>query len=541
MSRPPIRARRSGHIVVCGDDSLAVRLVEELRRLDERVVAILPSADDEVGTEIAALGAEVVVGVAPHEHALRRAETQTARAVAIVHEDDVGNIQTALAAEELNPGLRIVLRMFNAGLGHHLERLFGNGVALSASGMAAPAFVAAAMGESGVEYIEMADRVLAAGPRSVVPGTPIAVLADTVGRETVLLPVTGDMVLAPAGNATRRQRVRRSLSGLAAARQLVDRRLRMVLVAFAGLAAVTTLLFAGRFGWYDAVSLVTATGSPNLDLEQQPLPLRVAAAVVQLLGLLVVALMTAVVVDVLVGARLVRVLGGVRGKLSDHVVVCGLGNVGIKVVEALRQRGLPVVAVERNEDRSTVATARRVGAAVIIGDATLDETLRSAQVARCRAVIAVTSDDVANLEAGLVAHGHNPSARIVLRLFDADLAAQVDRVMGLGISRSVSFLAAPAFAAAVLEQRVTATIPVNRRVLLATELPVGPGSRADGATLASLDDVGAVRVLAVRPVGGRWEWQPAMRRVLVPGEQVAVVATRVGLARTLLATRTPRP
>jgi len=539
MSRPA-GSRRTGHIVVCGDDSLAVRLVEELRRLDERVVAVVPSAEDEVGSEIAARGAELVVGVSPHVHLLRRAGVATARAIAIVHEDDVGNIQTALAAEELNPGLRIVLRMFNSGLGQHLERLFGNGVALSASGMAAPAFVSAAMGESGVQYVEVAGRVLAAGPRGAVSGVPVAVLADTSGSRTTLLPPAGNVVLAPAGAASRRQRARHAFGALAAARQLIDRRLRLVLAAFAGLALVTTLLFAGRFGWYDAISLVTATGSPNLNLESQPLPLRIAAAAVQLLGLLVVALLTAVVVDVLVGARLVRVLGGVRGKLSGHIVVCGLGNVGVKVVQTLRQRGMPVVAVERNEDRSTVATARRLGAAVVIGDATLDETLRSAQVQRCRAVIAVTSDDVANLEAGLVARGHNPDARIVLRLFDTELAGQVDRKMGLGISRSVSILAAPSFAAAVLAQRVTALIPVNRRVLLTTEVSVEPGSAAGGAAVSTLDQEGAVRVLAVRSGTGRWEWQPAPRRVLSPGDRVAVVATRAGLARTLLAARPPR-
>jgi Trk K+ transport system NAD-binding subunit len=538
MSKPA--AQRTGHVVVCGDDTLAVRVVEELSRMDTRVVALLPSAEDEIGTEIAALGAEVLETSSAHEHALRRARVQQARAIVIVHEDDVGNIRIALTAEELNPGLRIVLRMFNAGLGEHLEQLFGNGVAISASGMAAPAFVSAALGETGVQFVEVGDRVLAAGPREHVRGTQLAVLADTTAGEPELLPVTGNLVLGTAGDGSVRQRVHRSLSAVAAVRHLVDRRLRSVLAAFAGLAVGTTLLFSGRFGWYDAISLVTATGSSELDLDDQPLWLRALAAMVQLLGLLVVALLTAVVVDGLVGARLARVLGGVRGRLKDHVVVCGLGNVGVKVVRALRQRGLPVVAVELNEDRPTVPTARRLGAAVVIGDATLEETLRSAQVERARAVIAVTSDDVANLEAGLVAHSRNESARIVLRLFDTGLASQVDRLLGLPVSRSVSFLAAPAFAAAALERRVSATIPVGRRVLLTTELPVAPGCTVDGQLLSTMEQPGAARVLAVRPVGGRWEWQPSLRRVLTPGDRVAVVATRIGLARALLATRPPQ-
>lgn len=534
-------ASRPGHVVVCGDDTLAVRVVEELRRMDIEVVALLPSAEDEIGTDITALGAEVIQTSSAHEHALRKAGILTARSIVIVHEDDVGNIRVALTAEELNPGVRVVLRMFNAGLGEHLEQLFGNGTAISASGMAAPAFVAAALGESSnVQFVEVADRVLAVGPRERIRGTQFAVLADTAGPEPQLLPaVGGDLVLGSAGDGIR-QRARRSLTAVTAVRHLVDRRLRIVLAAFFGLAVATTLAFSGRFGWYDAISLVTATGSPDLHVEDQPTGLRVVAAAVQLLGLLVVALLTAVVVDGLVGARLARVLGGVRGRVRDHVVVCGLGNVGVKVVRALRQRGFAVVAIERQEDRSTVPTARRLGAAVVIGDATLEETLRSAQVERARAVIAVTSDDVTNLEAALVAHGANAQARIVLRLFDPGLAAQVDRLLGLPVSRSVSFLAAPAFAAAALERRVSATIPVGRRVLLTTELPVRPGSTVDGVELSTMDKPGQVRVLAVRPAGaGRWEWQPLPRRVLAAGDRVAVVATRVGLAQAITATRTP--
>jgi Trk K+ transport system NAD-binding subunit len=541
VSRPAAPARQTGHIVVCGGDSLAIRLVQELRRQDERVVVVLPRGEGEVAGELAALGAEVVADGTPLQAALRRAEVPVARAIAIVHQDDVGNIQAALVAQELNPGLRIVLRMFNSGLSQHLERLFRNCLALSASGLAAPAFVAAALDETDVQYVEVAGRLLAAGTRPAVTGTPLAVLADTTGRETEMLPREGNVVLAPTGDGPRRHRVRRSLGTLAAARQLVDRRLRLVLASFVGLALATTVLFAGRFGWYDAISLVTATGSPNVAVEDLPLALQVGAAAVQLLGLVVVALLTAVVVDALVGARLAQVLGGVRGRLSDHVVVCGLGNVGVKVVTALRQRGLAVVAIERDGDRATVATARRLGAAVLIGDATLEETMRSAQAERCRAVIAVTSDDVANLEASLVVRGQQPAARIVMRLFDTELAAQVERTMGLGISRSVSYLAAPSFAAALLERRVTAMIPVRRRVLLTTELPVGVGSRAAGAPLSTMDRDGLVRVLAVRTGTGRWEWQPPLRRTLTAGDRIAVVATRAGLAQTLLATRPPRP
>ena len=75
----------------------------------------------------------------------------------------------------------------------------------------------------------------------------------------------------------------------------------------------------------------------------------------------------------------------------------------------------------------------------------------------------------------------------MLRLFDDDLAQRVSETLGNVVSRSVSYLAAPAFAVAMLEHKVLRTIPVGRHVLLIADVRVAPGAAIAGRPLADLE------------------------------------------------------
>ena len=158
------------------------------------------------------------------------------------------------------------------------------------------------------------------------------------------------------------------------------------------------------------------------------------------------------IVDALIGARLAGILGGVRGK-RHHVVVCGLGRVGTAVAVRLQSRGVPVVAIERRGDAPGVLRARQLKIPVVVAAATNASAQEIAGIGRADAVLAVTDDEAVNLEIALVAKDANPSVRVVARVFDHDLASRVERRLQLGATRSVSMLAAPAFAAAALGRR----------------------------------------------------------------------------------------
>jgi Trk K+ transport system NAD-binding subunit len=171
---------------------------------------------------------------------------------------------------------------------------------------------------------------------------------------------------------------------------------------------------------------------------------------------------------------------------------------------------------------------------VVIGDATREDTLREAYVGTSRALVAVTNNDVTNLEVGLHGRAIQPDLRVVLRLFDDDLAEQVQRHFGIAISRSVSFLAAPAFAAAMMQRQVLATIPVGRQVLLLAEIPVRAGCELAGLTAPAVHIPRQVRLIALqRHASDALDLPPPAAHPLASGDRLFVVATRTGLATVL--------
>jgi Trk K+ transport system NAD-binding subunit len=187
-------------------------------------------------------------------------------------------------------------------------------------------------------------------------------------------------------------------------------------------------------------------------------------------------------------------------------------------------------------------TRRRLGVHVVIGEIHREETLRAANLRTSIALVSVTSSDEVNLEAALHARAIRADLRIVLRLYDDDLAERVQKMIGNTVSRSVSYLAAPAFAAAMLEHQVLRTIPVGRHVLLIADVRVEAGAELAGKRAAEAQRPGETHVLAVRRRGtDMFDWSLNRDYLLAPQDQLLVLATRAGLGQTLARNRRPTP
>ncbi|MGW5189847.1 NAD-binding protein [Kribbella sp. NPDC004138] len=545
--------------MVCGSDRTMLRVVTELVSSGERVTAIVNPASrhyDRIGE----LGATVMGARVISEGLLRRAGVDadddgtpsTARALVLLDTDDVHNVHTALTARDMDPELRIVVQMVNPRLSKQLNDLLGDCVVVNGPSLAAPAFVSDALEDDELTWMELGGQRVVVGPADLIREPHTTVLADTTSSATPqLLPASsadpdGDIVLGTGVRPIWRSRDVRPAGWFMAVRDILDSRVRKIAAVMALLVAAGTAIvhyFGGIEWWralYLAVGVVTSAGIDDDKFNDAQPWVKVSAVMVQLTGIVLMALLTAVVVDSLIGARLSRIIGGVRGRPRNHVVVCGLGTVGARVLEILTERGVAVVGVDQDEDAPGVLVAHRLRIPVVIGDSSNEETLRSAGVQRCQSVLAITDGDITNLESAMVARDLNPEARITMRMFDHDLAQRVERRLGLGHSRSVSMLVAPAVAAAVANRRKQVTIPAGRRVLLLTEVNVESGSVAGGLRLGELDEAGGLRVLARQDFDGPWDWDPEPDRVLRPGDRLAVAGTRSGLARLLMATRAQR-
>jgi Trk K+ transport system NAD-binding subunit len=550
----PERPRRVRRFVVCGNNPLAYRLVSDLSgHRDREVVVLLRSARAQLGPRIAQLpGVRVVESAELTVAAFDEAGAADAEAVALIDQDDVANIHAALCAQEVNPGVRLVIRFFNMSLGYRIQELFPGSVVLSDSATAAPWFVAAALGEVAPSAVRLPGRprtsVFVTRRQDVPEARVVCGLADTSDpRHPRRLPAdesTADLVLAladegrpppPRGLASRRRRLARWWSASVVTPLLVvfTRKLAVAALLLVLLLVVGTVGFAlltGE-GWLNAgyLTLLDAAGAAEPDTALPPAAKAVQAAIT-VVGIAIIPVVTAAVVDSLVSARLVSSTGLPR-KVSDHVVLVGLGNVGARVLSQLRDLEIPVVAVDASAEARGMARAARLGVPVVIGDASREEVLRETHLASARALIAVTSNDVVNLEAALHGRVMRPDLRVILRLFDDDLARRVERTFGIDVSRSVSFLAAPTFLAAVLQRHVLTTIPIGRRVLLVAEIPVQPDGALVGRPVSEVPEPGTVRVIALQPHASEHLGLPAPPdHRLAGGDRLVVVATRAGLA-----------
>ncbi|RKN19017.1 TrkA family potassium uptake protein [Micromonospora musae] len=551
--------------VVCGDGALAHRLVGELvDRYGLPVTVVLPSLNDNHAPDIAEFGPrtgrpelrpEVLVARRLTAEVLRRAGVAQAAAVALVADDDVTNVDGATIVRELDPDVRLVVRLFNPVLGEGVATMLGDCAVLSGSEIAAPAFVAATLGDEASAYLRLPDDELVrvADRRTLDESAEVVCgLADTGGPELVRLPADedeADLVLVRAYGRPRAEPLPRRRQRLLRTTALVfGRNLRLALAGMALLftAAGAVLGYVRGLAPAEAAYLVllTALGGAEAD-PAAPLAEKVTAVVLVLSGVAIVPTVTALVVDALVHARLRVAAGGLVDPVAGHVIVVGLGNIGTRVLQELHSSGLPVVGIDRTESARGVAVGRELGLPVIIGDATSPETLRAASVQTCRALVVLTSDDMTNLETALSGRSAHATARaasgqpdgslrVVLRLFDDGFAQRVQRTFGLTHSRSVSYLAAPAFAAAMMGREVIDTIPIGRHLLLVAELPVGAGSDLEGRFCPDLSRPGEVRVIAMRTGrAGQTIWALPRRRPLVRTDRLVVVATRAGLAALL--------
>ena len=543
--RPPgrrPRARRD-HLVVCGGDSLAFRLVEELTvRYGERVTVILPAADRGYGPQLARLpGVRIIERAEPDRQALLEADLGGARGLALLAQDDLGNFHAALRAQEINPDLRLVISIFNTGLGSRIRTFFADCAVLSESAMAAPAFVAAALGEPAPSHVRLSGRTLYVARREDVSAADVVcgLAAGPDASRPDLQPAAqaSGLVLAVASGTPRnplaRARRRPLRTAGALARELLRRRIGLVFLGLVCVLVAGFALLATTRGtsWGDALYLTVldaaGTAAPGQGL---PLGVKVAQFLLTFDGLAVLPLITAVVV----GARLTGSATGAERPVSDHVIVAGLGNVGTRVAGLLHDLGVDVVCVDKSETAAGLAMARRLGLRVVIGETHREETLRAAGITSCQALVSVTNSDIVNLETALHARALAEDLRIIVRLYDDDLARRVQETIGNTVSRSVSYLAAPVFAAAILDHQVLRSIAVGRHVLVIADVPVGAGSELAGWAVGDVHEPGTIRVIALRPRGADTEdWSPPQDYRLMAGDRIYVLATRAGLSDIL--------
>ncbi|MDT0613654.1 NAD-binding protein [Streptomyces lancefieldiae] len=542
----------------------------------------------------------------PTDDVLAEAGVDRATALALVYDDDETNIRAALTARRLNPRLRLVLRLYNRRLGQHIEELLDQSAALATGGgqvagldgveasttvlsdadTAAPALAATAL--VGTSKVVETDGLLlrAVERRPPRPGEvadpglcTLALLSatsnDPAGADgsedsgeqgPQLLPDAAAVEAATGRGTVALEQVSYSGPSLPAVRagvppfaSLFSRRLRWSLAGLAGCVvalAVALMVVTGDHPLHATYVTLLDLFSINEPAHNKDTGRQILQLLSGFVGLLLLPVLLAAVLEALGTFRSASTLRKPPRGLGGHVVLLGLGKIGTRVLTRLREMDIPVVCVEADPEARGMATARRLRVPVVLGDVTQEGVLESAKVHRAHSLLALTSVDTTNLEAVLYARSVRSDLRVVLRLYDDDFATAVYRTLraahpgALTRSRSVTHLAAPAFAGAMMGRQILGAIPVERRVLLFAAVDVAGHPQLEGKTVGEAFRAGAWRVLALDvSAGGRvgdaagagpqevresgLVWELPDTYVLRSEDRVVLAATRRGLAELL--------
>ncbi len=208
---------------------------------------------------------------------------------------------------------------------------------------------------------------------------------------------------------------------------------------------------------------------------------RLFAMVFMLAGVGVVLYALTATVHAIVQSELVATFGDRRqskkmSKLRNHFIVCGAGRVGSHLVRSLLNGNEPFVVIERDPQR--VANLTALGVTVLVGDATLEETLRAAGVEVARGLASCLPDDADNVYVVLTARDLNSNLHIVARAAEEQAEAKLIRA---GANRVVAptIIGGHRMAMALTKPAVDdfiGSITANKLELAFEELRVGPAS-----------------------------------------------------------------
>ena len=383
-----------------------------------RRILLLGEGDltDETGAALDAAGADVRRLADPEAGELREALAAGVDAVAVVSRDDAWPLRAALLVRHIDEQVPIVATIFDPAAGRELEQEIGNCTITSLADIVAPTLAGPCLDDD------------------------LAALLDG-GRPTGLRCADGE-VEAIELPEVRSRRIRALTTAII---KPFDRSAALVFFGAVGLLAILVAETVAAAivldqhlidAFYGAVKTLV-TVDPNPAVQDGPEWFKLAISISMLVALLFAAAFTGGLVERLIGRNLTGLLGRRAVPRSDHVVVVGLGQVGLRLCLLLRDCGISVVAIDDRPDGENVGHARRAGLPVVIGRGADPSLLRRLSLSHALALAAVTADDLENIRIALTSRADARGLRIVLRAGSNATGGETRSLERLGHVRDV--------------------------------------------------------------------------------------------------------
>ncbi len=500
MSSP----RSSTRIIVCGLGSTGYRIFRLLRQQGADVVGVndQPVAGEE--------GHDIVLGNMQTAKTLLAAGIREAQTIVLASSDDGVNLAALMQARVLNPRIRIVNRLFNTSLGDRLDSTLPDHITMSVADLAAPIFAFMGLGSVAIGQLRLFNQTWPIHEEMIQEDHPwlgrsLSDLWEDRNRMLIyylaadqeidlITAIRQDRRLQPGDRLivgtkpkvrSNKRTFRQSLAKVALALRYLRENSRALLIS--AILLLSTILIGTSVYFVSvlqtspldallfAVSLITGAGDSLLPVQEVPDLIKVFTILIMLVGAAIIGLSYALLNDFILGTRFDRFWEVARIPHRGHFIICGLGGVGMQIVNHLHSYGHEVVVIEQDPNCRFLNTVRAMKIPVIQGDASLPSTLRLANFEEAQTLLAVTSNDTANLEIALNAKGLNPKVAAIVRYEDPEFARMAHRVFDFEAVLSPADLVAPAFAAAALGGRILGNGMTVDRLWVALATVITPG------------------------------------------------------------------
>jgi len=379
--------------------------------------------------------------------------------VAVLLHDDIRAMRYSLVVEHARPGIRLFVAIFDRTARMQLESVIENCVVLSPAAISVPSIVAAAIAP---QCYAVRRRGSSAQKEWVGIGTSSPPSTD------VIRPYVAPTALRAKG----------WLGRLFGQLHPYDSGSAVLLSGAAGLALVMlidTIIGAQHHSLiralYDSARTTATIGSPEVPDQTWEL-LWASLAAVLVMGL--TAAFAAGIVHHLISGRHVALFGRRVMPRRGHVIIGGMGQVGVRAAQELRALGIAVVGIEKFADAPGLGVARDLGIPVIVGDAASRRVLRRAALSHAVAVVAAGSEERDNIAMAISALAVRDDIAVVLRAGADDAIDETRSLFHIGSVVDVNGLTA-----AFVVESMIATEPY---AVMSTDDAI-VAIRPDGATL----------------------------------------------------------
>lgn len=209
---------------------------------------------------------------------------------------------------------------------------------------------------------------------------------------------------------------------------------------------------------------------------------------------------------------------------KEHIIIIGLGRVGKRVALLLQELRQYVVGLAGDFDC-------QINHIPIIEGNYLS-SLNKSYLNSAKSVVAVTNNELENLELSLFAHSINPDCRLVIRTYEQRFSDRVAQLFPYAHVLCAAAISAEAFVAAAFGENVLSLFRIEQETILVTEFTIETNDTLNGLILADVAyGYGVVPIFHKRPEESLPTYMPSDDLELRNGDRLFVLATIDSLQR----------